>query len=136
MACLPCICHLLWVTYRHMSTETDGIVMKISGGPDRLTGAQVRMARAALRWSISEAAKQAGIGESTVKAIESADGIAAVGGGLDATREYRASARAEAVNALWHAFERAGIVFVEEPAKSSVGTVVLVEKIGAKGRRA
>lgn len=109
--------------------------MKISGEPARLTGAQVRMARAALRWSISETAKQANVGESTVKAIEAADGIAAVGAGLDATRDYRASARAEAINALWRAFERAGVIFVEEPAKNSVGTVVPVGKNEAKGRR-
>ena len=101
--------------------------MEISADPERLTGSQVRMARAALRWSIAEAAKRAGIGESTVKAIEASDGVAAIGAGLDATRDYRAGARSEAVKALWRAFDKAGVTFVEEGAKSSVGTVVRVE---------
>ena len=35
-----------------------------------LTGGQVRMARAFLRWSIGELAETAGVGLSTVQAIE------------------------------------------------------------------
>ena len=37
-----------------------------------ITGAQVRMARASLRWSIAELAERANVGISTVQAIEAA----------------------------------------------------------------
>lgn len=39
------------------------------------TGAQVRMARAFLKWSADELAQKAGVGLSTVKRIESCDGL-------------------------------------------------------------
>ena len=39
------------------------------------TGAQVLMARAFLKWSAEELAQKAGIGLSTVKRIESCDGL-------------------------------------------------------------
>ena len=38
-----------------------------------LTGAQVRMARAFLRWSVAELAAKANVGISTVQRIEAAD---------------------------------------------------------------
>jgi transcriptional regulator with XRE-family HTH domain len=47
--------------------------MMVVGGM-MLTGSQVRMARAFLRWSISDLANEAGVGISTVQRIEQADG--------------------------------------------------------------
>ena len=38
-----------------------------------LTGSQVRMARAFLRWSISDLANKSGVGISTIQRIEQAD---------------------------------------------------------------
>ncbi len=60
-----------------------------------LTGAQVRMARAILRWSVSELAKKANVGISTVQRIEAADDPA-VRGDLD----WRVSARGESIHAF------------------------------------
>lgn len=39
------------------------------------TGAQIRMARAYLRWSAEELANASGVGLSTVKRIEKSDGL-------------------------------------------------------------
>jgi len=39
-----------------------------------LTGSQVRMARGALKWSIADLAKYSGVGERTIKRVESFDG--------------------------------------------------------------
>ncbi|MES9854748.1 MAG: hypothetical protein ABW170_23300 [Candidatus Thiodiazotropha sp. L084R] len=41
-----------------------------------LTGAQIRMARGLLRWSIQDLADHANIGISTVKKLEKVDGVA------------------------------------------------------------
>jgi transcriptional regulator with XRE-family HTH domain len=40
-----------------------------------ITAAQIRSARAALRWSVSELAERAGVGLQTVKRFEAAEGI-------------------------------------------------------------
>jgi transcriptional regulator with XRE-family HTH domain len=42
-----------------------------------ITGAQIRSARAALRWSIAELADKSGVGIRTIKRFEAADGIPA-----------------------------------------------------------
>jgi transcriptional regulator with XRE-family HTH domain len=79
----------------------------------KITGAQVRMARAALRWSLAELAKRAGVGISTVQAIEGADDPAGVdAGGLETTRDYRAGARAESLGAITAALGKAGVTFL------------------------
>lgn len=39
-----------------------------------ITGAQIRMARGHLKWSVEELAKRAGVGLSTVRRMESVDG--------------------------------------------------------------
>lgn len=80
---------------------------------DEIAGAQVRMARAFLRWSIAELAKRAGVGRSTVDAIEAVDGSPAItGGGLETTADYRAKARGESLDAIRQALTKAGITFL------------------------
>jgi DNA-binding XRE family transcriptional regulator len=99
---------------------------KDSGSGKALTGAQVRMARAALGWTISDTASKAGIGTTTIKAIEAAEGAAdAIGEGLDHTRAYRAEARREALERLRTAFEAAGVTFA-----SKAGAVGVFAQIG------
>lgn len=90
-----------------------------------LIGAQIRMGRAALGWTIREAADAAGIGESTVKAIEASSGPAdAIGEGLGHTRAYRTDARREALERLRTAFETAGVTFATKA--GAVGVFVQV----------
>jgi hypothetical protein len=62
---------------------------------NELTGAQVRMARAFLRWSVADLAAKANVGISTVQRIEAADDPA-VRDDLD----WRASARGESIKAI------------------------------------
>ncbi|MCW8193372.1 helix-turn-helix transcriptional regulator [Proteobacteria bacterium 005FR1] len=40
-----------------------------------ITAGQIRMARAFLRWSIEDLAKKSGVGASTIKRMETFDGI-------------------------------------------------------------
>ena len=50
-----------------------------------ITGAQVRMARGYLRWSVEDLAKTAGVGISTIRRMEDADGVPqALGKNLEA----------------------------------------------------
>jgi transcriptional regulator with XRE-family HTH domain len=87
---------------------------------DAITGAQVRMARAALRWSIAELAKRAGVGISTVQAIEGADDPADVdAAGLATTRDYRAGARAESLGKIAAALGKAGVTFLPHDASGA-----------------
>lgn len=87
-----------------------------------ITGAQVRMARAALGWSLAEMAKQARVGLSTVQLVEAADDPADVAGaGLETTRAYRESARAESVAKIAAALEGAGITFLVDDGKRGPG---------------
>jgi transcriptional regulator with XRE-family HTH domain len=49
------------------------------------TGAQVRMARAFLKWSVAELAEKSGVGVSTIQRIEGEEGFpTARGGNIDA----------------------------------------------------
>ena len=79
-----------------------------------LTGLQVRMARAALRWPIAELAKRAKVGISSVQAIEAADGVPEIGAGLDATRDYRATERAKVAAAIAGVLVAAGITLLSD----------------------
>ena len=45
------------------------------------TGAQLRMARAFLRWSVADLSARAGVGASTIQRIEQEDGPPVVAGG-------------------------------------------------------
>lgn len=40
-----------------------------------ISGSQIRMARAFLRWSVKDLAESAGVGDSTVKRMEAVDGV-------------------------------------------------------------
>ena len=76
--------------------------------PD-LTGAQVRMARAFLRWSVTELAEKANVGISTVQRIEAADDPA-VYDDLD----WRVSARGKSIQAIGETLIRAGITLLPD----------------------
>lgn len=86
-----------------------------------ITGGQVRMARAFLRWSIAELAARAGVGESTVKVIEAADNYPGIAGGLAATLEHRTAERAACVDAIARACVAAGITFLPDDGKRGAG---------------
>jgi transcriptional regulator with XRE-family HTH domain len=77
-----------------------------------LTGAQVRMARAFLRWSVTDLAAKANVGISTVQRIEAADDPA-VRDDLD----WRASARGESIQAILETLIGAGITLLPDDGK-------------------
>lgn len=98
----------------------------LSGGDTmaetKISGAQVRMARAAVRWSLAELASKAGVGISTVQAIEAADDPADVdAAGLETTRDYRAGARAESLGKIAKALGSAGVTFLRDDGKQGPG---------------
>ncbi len=74
----------------------------------RITGAQIRAARAFLKWTIADLAKAAGVGISTVQEIEKIDGEPRI----DSTLQWRSAARDEAIEKVQCAFEGAGITFL------------------------
>lgn len=75
-----------------------------------ITGAQVRMARAFLRWSAADLAARAKVGISTVQRIEAVDGYPQV----SADRKWRTAARKEVVAAVRDTLIQAGIRFLPE----------------------
>jgi transcriptional regulator with XRE-family HTH domain len=77
-----------------------------------LAGAQVRMARAFLRWSVAELAAKANVGISTVQRIEAADDPT-VHDDLD----WRALARGESIQVIRNALVRAGITLLPDDGK-------------------
>jgi transcriptional regulator with XRE-family HTH domain len=79
-------------------------------GRTEITGAQVRMARAFLRWSVAELAAKAKVGISTVQRIEAEDGSPIITDDL----EWRAAARNEVIAAVRDALVREGITFLPE----------------------
>lgn len=79
-----------------------------------IAGIQVRMARAALRWSIADLARHAGVGPSTVQAIEATNDVAEISGGLDHTLEHRAAARSASMEAIHKALAGAGVTFLPD----------------------
>jgi transcriptional regulator with XRE-family HTH domain len=66
-----------------------------------ITSAQIRSARAALRWSMAELSERAGVGIQTVKRFEAADGIP--------------PSRSSTLVDIQKALEAAGIEFVGSP---------------------
>ena len=76
---------------------------------NELTGAQVRMARAFLGWSVTELATRADVGISTVQRIEAVDDPF-VRDDLD----WRASARGKSIQAIRKALIRAGITLLPD----------------------
>jgi hypothetical protein len=82
---------------------------------NKITGAQSRMARAFLRWSIADLASAAGVGLSTVQVIEKTDGEPGISAdGIDTTRAWRESERAESLSKIADAFTKAGITFLPD----------------------
>ncbi|UFW82833.1 transcriptional regulator [Bradyrhizobium barranii] len=73
-----------------------------------ITGAQIRAARAFLKWTIADLAKAAGVGISTVQEIEKVDGEPRI----DSTLQWRSAARDEAIKKVQRALESAGITFL------------------------
>lgn len=65
-----------------------------------ITGAQIRAARALVRWTVEELAKAAKVGVMTVRRAESVDG--------------QTSMLTNNATAIRSAFEAAGVVFIEE----------------------
>lgn len=87
-----------------------------------MTGMQIRMARAALRWSMADLSAAAGIARSTLQQIEAADGAPGVdAGGLATTREHREGERAESLAKITAALEGAGVTFLPDDGKHGPG---------------
>lgn len=80
---------------------------------DQITGAQVRMARAFLRWPVAELAKKAKVGISTVQRIEAVDGSPTISDGL----EWRTEAREKALAAIRTTLVTAGITFLPDDSR-------------------
>lgn len=78
-----------------------------------LTGAQIRMARAYLKWTAKELAQKAGVGYSTIQRMELEDGVPA--------------ASAKNVQAVQSALEAAGVRFEVAPGGLVSVTVKLSE---------
>lgn len=75
----------------------------------QITGGQIRMARGFLRWSVAQLAERAGIGTTTVKAIEELDGSPAVDG-----LEWRTEARQASIEAVRKTLHGAGVTFLAD----------------------
>lgn len=71
-----------------------------------ITAGQIRMARAFLRWSIEDLAKKSGVGASTIKRMETFDGIP--------------SARVENLQAIRDTFVATGKISFENDSGISV----------------
>jgi len=82
----------------------------------KITGAQIRAARAFLDWTIGDLSAAAGVSDSTIRSIERHNGATQITGGLQPTLEYRATAREESIAKLAHALTAAGITFLPETA--------------------
>lgn len=81
----------------------------------KITGAQIRAARAFLDWTIGDLSDAAAVSDPTIRSIEKHNGAAQITvGGLRATREYRTNAREESIKKLADALEKAGITFLPE----------------------
>ena len=66
-----------------------------------VTGAQIRSARAALRWSVAMLSERAGVGQQTIKRFEATDGIP--------------PSRSRTLDDIRKALEAAGIEFIGTP---------------------
>jgi transcriptional regulator with XRE-family HTH domain len=78
----------------------------------KITGAQIRAARAFLRWTIADLATAADVGLSTIQEVEKIDGEPRVA----STLQWRSDARDEALTKMRSALEKAGITFLPESA--------------------
>ena len=76
----------------------------------KITGAQIRAARAFLRWTIADLAAAADVGLSTIQEVEKVDGEPRV----VSTLQWRSDARDEALTKIRSALEKVGITFLPE----------------------
>lgn len=74
----------------------------------RITGAQIRAARAFLKWTVADLAKAAAVGVSTVQEIEKIDGEPRI----ESSLQWRSAARDEAIDKINRALGEAGITFL------------------------
>ncbi|WP_246510189.1 transcriptional regulator [Bradyrhizobium glycinis] len=81
----------------------------------RITGAQIRAARAFLRWTAADLAKSAGVGISTVQEIEKIDGEPRI----ESSLQWRSAARDEAIEKIGRALSGAGITFLPPNAQGA-----------------
>lgn len=79
-----------------------------------ITGTQIRMARAALRLTIADLARQAKLTAPTIRALEAVDGVPGITGGIEQTLEHRTAARAGSIEAVRKALEAAGVTFARD----------------------
>ncbi|RXH41309.1 transcriptional regulator [Bradyrhizobium zhanjiangense] len=79
----------------------------------RITGAQIRAARAFLKWTAADLAKAAGVGISTIQEIEKVDGEPRIESNL----QWRSAARDEAIEKIKRALSEAGITFLPATAQ-------------------
>jgi transcriptional regulator with XRE-family HTH domain len=79
----------------------------------KITGAQIRAARAFLRWTIADLVKAADVGHSTIQEVEKIDGQPRI----ESTLQWRSDARDEALTKIRGALEKAGITFLAESAQ-------------------
>ena len=79
----------------------------------KITGAQIRAARAFLRWTIADLATAADVGISTIQEVEKVDGEPRVASAL----QWRSDARDEALKKISEALARAGITLLPETAQ-------------------
>jgi transcriptional regulator with XRE-family HTH domain len=79
----------------------------------KITGAQIRAARAFLHWTIADLATAADVGLSTIQKVEEIDGEPRV----VSTLRWRSDARDEALTKIRSALEKAGITFLPESAQ-------------------
>ena len=85
-----------------------------------VTGAQVRAARAFLKWTIADLATAADVSISSIQVIESKDGAPTIkGGGVEPTLDHRMAARAEVMGKITRALTAAGIIFLPPTEKGS-----------------
>lgn len=74
----------------------------------RITGAQIRAARAFLKWTAADLAKAAGVGISTVQEIEKVDGDPRI----ESSLQWRSAVREKAIEKIDRALSGAGITFL------------------------
>ena len=87
-----------------------------------VTGQQIRAARGFLNWSLRDLAEAAGVGISTVQALEAREGAPeAAETGVEMTRAWRAGKLAESAEKVTSALTDAGITFERDDGRRGRG---------------
>jgi DNA-binding XRE family transcriptional regulator len=94
----------------------DNSFLSRHSGSMKITGSQLRAARAFLGWAQADLARAADVGLSTIQKVEEVDGDPRV----TSTLQWRSDARDEALVKIRGALEKAGITFMA-PSAQSVG---------------